>query len=123
MIFFENLKLEELKYKFQKTLGDSVPNVDLEDIKNREILNIAYKCVTGMLDLATEKLDDGNELIKSLKKTKEDIENMFKLAKVTTQAVIYIVQSVLEYKKILESLGMILSILSPFFQLLLFFVC
>lgn len=70
MIFFENLKLEELKYKFQKTLGDSVPNVDLEDIKNREILNIAYKCVTGMLDLATEKLDDGNELIKSLKKNK-----------------------------------------------------
>lgn len=127
MSFFTlaNINLEELQEEVHTAFKDNIKDIDLEDIKNRKILNLAYECTNEMLSFANEKLDDTHELIKSLKKTKEDIENVLHFAKITTPVVINIVKNIINYRKELEFLGMFFSGMSAFlptFQILIMFL-
>lgn len=97
----------------------------IEDFKNREVLKVANKCIDEMLGYASAKLEDTNQLMISLKQTKQDIENLLHMAEVTTEMVFNVVSSVVKYKEELQFLGMCLSGIANFmncFEILLMFI-
>ena len=95
----------------------SIPNNIIEDIKNKEILNVASQCVAKMIEFSSEKLEESHSIIVNLNKTQQDIQNTINQTIITTNEVIVIVKKVLSYKEELEFLGMFISGLMHLFPL------
>lgn len=109
MFDIKNFSIEDLK--------SVVQNNTIEDIKNKEILNVAAQCVEKMIEISSEKLEEGHSIIVNLKKTQQEIQNTIQQTIITTNEVITIVKKVLSYKEELEFLGMFISGLMHLFPL------
>lgn len=117
MLNIKEFSIEDLKHLIQDNTR--------EELKNKEILNVASQCVEKMIEISSEKLEEGHSIIVNLKKTQQDIQNTIQQTIITTNEVIIIVKKVLSYKEELEFLGMFISgliHLFPLFHILTMFL-
>lgn len=108
-----------------KELMTAVQDFASDDLKYKEILNIANQCVDIMINISSEHLDKDNEILLGLINSKKDINNIINQSVITKNQVVDIINEVLSYKEKLEFLGMFFSgiiTIFPLFHMLSMFI-